>query len=244
METTSKRALIVDDEEAARSNLRRLLLSHPQIEIVGEAASAAEAISQFQRLKPDLIFLDVQMPKRDGFSILPELRPVPEIIFTTAYDFFAVKAFEVNAVDFLVKPIAPERLELALTRLGLPSNRKAKPFQREDYVFLFADQGLRVVLANRITHIEAAGNYSRVHVAEQGFTLIRQKMKEWVRLLPSLMFRRIDHSTLINLYAVCEILPLPHHHTLVTFSGSPGKVEFGRLASRRLRKAIASIAPP
>lgn len=238
----SRRVLIVDDEPGALADLRQLLANYAEIEIVAEAASVSEAIQQFRKSKPDLIFLDVQMPKRDGFSLLPHLRPLPDIIFTTAYDCFAVKAFEVNAVDYLVKPIASERLELALDRLNRPPNRKAKPFQRDDYVFLSADQELRVVLAKHITHIEGAGNYSKVHVADQEPTMVRQRMKEWERLLPPSMFRKITRSTLINLYAVREILSLPHHHTLVRFSGSNETMELSRLASRALRKAVATIA--
>ncbi|HRJ72707.1 MAG TPA: response regulator, partial [Terrimicrobiaceae bacterium] len=104
--------MIVEDEEDAREFLRSLLKAHPEVQIVGEAENVTEAIAKFKALKPDLIFLDVQMPKRDGFSLLPELRPAPDVIFATAFDTFAVKAFEVNAADFLLKPISADRLAL------------------------------------------------------------------------------------------------------------------------------------
>lgn len=123
-----RRALIVEDEEDAREFLRGLLKCHPEVEVVGEAENVTEAIAKFNTLKPDLVFLDVQMPKRDGFSLLPELRPAPDIIFATAFDTFAVKAFEVNAADFLLKPISADRLALALSRLDSRTPRKAKPF--------------------------------------------------------------------------------------------------------------------
>lgn len=238
-----RRALIVDDEDDARAKLRNLLALHPEVQIVGEADDVTEAIAQFQVHRPNLIFLDVQMPKRDGFSLLPELRPVPEIIFTTAYDVFAVKAFEVNAVDFLLKPIQSDRLALALARLALNAPRKAKPFAHDDRVFLYSDQGMRVVLATDITHIEAEQNYCRVHLANHEPMLVRRTMSEWKRLLPGNYFLRVDRSTLINLYAVEEISPLPNHHTTVSFVGGGSGIELARIPSRRLRKGVASISP-
>jgi two-component system LytT family response regulator len=235
------RALIVEDEDDAREFLRGQLKAHPEIEIVGEAENVAEAIVIFNALKPDLIFLDVQMPKRDGFSLLPELRPVPDIIFVTAYDAFAVKAFEVNAVDFLLKPISAERLALALARLDRRSPRKAKPFAHDDRVFLYSDLEVRVVLAADITHIQAEQNYCRVHMANHEPMLVRRTMAEWKRLLPEKYFLRVNRSTLINLYAVRDIVPLPNHHTTVSFVGG-GSVELSRIPSRRLRKGVAAIS--
>lgn len=241
--TPLRRALIVDDEDDARASLRQLLASHPEVEIVGEAGDVPEALRLFRSLNPNLIFLDVQMPKRDGFSLLPELQPLPDIIFTTAYDSFAVKAFEVNAVDYLMKPIHPERLELSLARLANASPRKAKPFAHNDRVFLYSDQEVRVVLAADITHIEAEQNYCRVHTANHAPMLVRRTMAEWKRLLPDKYFLRVNRSTLINLFAVEEILPLPNHHITVSFVGGNGTIELSRIPSRRLRKGVAAISP-
>src|SRR6478736_244228 len=112
------KALIVDDERLARNELRRLLAVHPDIEIVGEAEDVEDAMEKVAALKPGLIFLDVQMPGADGFSLLERLEPpLPAVIFTTAYDEFAVKAFEFNALDYLLKPVDPNRLVAALERL-------------------------------------------------------------------------------------------------------------------------------
>ncbi|HEV2987166.1 MAG TPA: response regulator, partial [Candidatus Angelobacter sp.] len=111
------RALIVDDERLARSELRRLLKDFPQIEIVGEARNADEAVTQIQELQPDLLFLDIQMPGDNGFQLLERLDHAPLVIFTTAYDKYALKAFDVNALDYLVKPIALERLGAAITKV-------------------------------------------------------------------------------------------------------------------------------
>src|SRR5580765_713842 len=110
------RALIIDDERLARNGLRRLLAAHPDVEIVGEAANADEALQAIRVLDPDLIFLDVEMPGRNGFELLQDLEDVPVTIFTTAYDQYAVRAFEASALDYLVKPISQERLEASLAR--------------------------------------------------------------------------------------------------------------------------------
>jgi len=238
-----RRALIVEDEEDAREFLRSLLKAHPEVEVVGEAENVTEAIAKFKALKPDLIFLDVQMPKRDGFSLLPELRPAPDIIFATAFDTFAVKAFEVNAADFLLKPISADRLALALSRLDRRTPRKAKPFAHDDRVFLYSDLEIRVVLASDITHIEAEENYCRVHMTNHDSMLVRRTMSEWKRLLPGKYFLRVNRSTLINLYAVKEIVPLPNHHTKVSFVDGSSTVELSRIPSRRLRKGVANILP-
>ncbi|WP_146012588.1 LytTR family DNA-binding domain-containing protein, partial [Janthinobacterium sp. AD80] len=110
--------LLVDDERLARAELRRLLAAHPQVEIVGEAASAAEAMSQIGRLRPDLLLLDVQMPGASGFDLLAALDDAPDVIFCTAFDQYALQAFEVSALDYLQKPVRAARLATALARAG------------------------------------------------------------------------------------------------------------------------------
>src|SRR6266853_1066550 len=111
------KALIVDDERLARLELRRLLTEHPEIEIAGEARGGEEALSMIPQLSPDLLFLDIQMPGMTGFELLEQLEDLPQVIFTTAYDEYAIKAFEVNALDYLLKPIVPARLTAALERV-------------------------------------------------------------------------------------------------------------------------------
>jgi two-component system LytT family response regulator len=236
-----RRALIIDDEAPARKGLRELLAARTDVEVVGEAASAIEAIAEFHRVRPDLIFLDVQMPRRDGFSILSELQPAPDIIFVTAYDCFAVKAFEVNAVDYLVKPIPPERLTLALARLAKPAKRKAKPFASDDHVILHSNREVRVVLATEITHIEAEHNYTHVHTVNRKPMLVRRRMSEWERLLPPEIFVRPDRSVIVNRRAVKELVPQPRDHARVAFFDQTAEVELGRGASRRLRRMLLEL---
>src|SRR3954462_5113268 len=119
-----QKAVIIDDERLARNELKKLLLDFPEIEVVGEAANAAEGLEKIENLSPDLIFLDIQMPGKTGFDMLTELDSAPHVIFTTAYDEYALKAFEVNALDYLMKPIEPKRLADALQKLQLAEEKE------------------------------------------------------------------------------------------------------------------------
>src|SRR5580704_712428 len=116
------RAIIIDDERLARNELKKLLAEFPEIEVIAEAANAVEGIEKIDELQPDLVFLDIQMPGKTGFDLLTELDSVPEIIFTTAYDEYALKAFEVNALDYLLKPIEPGRLADAIQKLHIQAD--------------------------------------------------------------------------------------------------------------------------
>src|SRR5690349_11796570 len=111
------KAIIIDDERLARNELRKLLQEFPEIEIIAEAANAAEGLERIENLSPDLVFLDIQMPGKTGFDLLAELDRAPNVIFTTAYDEYALKAFEVNALDYLLKPVEPKRLADAIQKL-------------------------------------------------------------------------------------------------------------------------------
>lgn len=124
------RALLVDDERLARVELRRLLKNHPEVEIAGEAQNADDAIQQIRRLQPDILFLDIQMPGRNGFQLLEELDEVPAVIFTTAHDEFALKAFEISALDYLVKPIIPARLAAAIAKVAVRAAPSSPSRQR------------------------------------------------------------------------------------------------------------------
>lgn len=131
------KAIIVDDEQLARFELRRLLRAHPEVEIVGEAKDGDEALQQIREFTPDVLFLDIQMPGMTGFDLLEKIDDdLPDVIFTTAYDQHATKAFEVNALDYLLKPIAPDRLKSALSRLGTkqPASRLSQVFVRDGSV--------------------------------------------------------------------------------------------------------------
>jgi two-component system LytT family response regulator len=241
------RALLVDDEPPARDLLRRLLAPHAErIAIVGEARSVVDATEKCAQLRPDLVFLDVQMPRDDGFALLPRLAPpLPAVIFVTAYDTFAVRAFEVNAVDYLLKPVAPERLARALQRVraqpdSQPSTLSSQLLAPTDTVFLRSDTTLRTAVVNAITHIEAEENYTRVHLADAPAVLIRRSMSEWEKLLPAELFVRVERSLLINRAAVRQLDRVSRDLAHAHLAGRTAPLILARRASQRLHAVLTS----
>lgn len=236
------RALLVDDEPPARELLRSLLSAHAdRVEIVGEARSVADAASLCDRLRPDLLFLDIRLPKEDGFALLPRLAaPLPEIIFVTAYDAFAVRAFEVNALDYLLKPVAPARLAIALARLGPRPPAPTAALSASDTVLLRSDQNLRAAPVATITHIEAEENYTRIHLSDAPPMLLRRTLAEWETLLPTRLFARIERSLLVNLGAVRAVDTRSRDEAFLHLAGrDPTKpIVLARRASLRLRQAL------
>jgi two-component system LytT family response regulator len=210
-------ALIVDDEELARHVVRELLACHPEIEILAECANGFEAVKAFAEHKPALLFLDVQMPKLTGFDVLELIGEDVCVIFTTAYDQYAMRAFEVHAVDYLLKPIGKERFEEALdhakSRLGgkMPSPQKLAESAREAQQFLeriVVKDGTRVILipAGKLDYVEAQDDY--VALACQGKKHLKQQtIASMEACLDPGCFVRIHRSYIVNLERVARIEP-------------------------------------
>ena len=188
------KAILVDDEPLARFELRRLLRAHPEIEIVGEAKDGEEALRVIRELRPDVLFLDIQMHGMTGFDLLEKIDDdLPEVIFTTAYDQHAIKAFEVNALDYLLKPIAPARLEAALSRLG------ARPAaSRLSQVFVRDGERCWIVRVPDIFLLESEGNYTRLCFASER-PLIRRSFNSIEQQLDPKMFFRANRRQILNL---------------------------------------------
>jgi two-component system LytT family response regulator len=200
------RALIVDDERLARVALRSLLEERGDVEVVGEADCVAAARLRLAELKPDVVFLDVQMPGGSGFELFGDgLRT--KVIFCTAYEQYAVRAFEVNALDYLVKPVSPEQVDRALQRLRLPAepNREDAPLGLDDLVALREAHALRFAPARDITFILAADDYSEVHLVTGEPALVDVTLRRWEARLPAADFVRIHRSTLVNLHHVARV---------------------------------------
>jgi two-component system, LytTR family, response regulator len=197
------RALVVDDEAPARANLRALLHRHPDIELVGEYDQGAAAAAAIRSSRPDLVFLDVQMPQCDGFDVLEMLgaRLPPAIIFVTAYDRHALKAFEVGALDYLLKPYSNDRFEMALLRAREKLARESQPDGR--LVIKSAGQLLFLPVAE-IDWIGAADYYACLHVGTQEH-LMRRGLAEFELDLDPARFCRIHRSTIINLHRLQAI---------------------------------------
>lgn len=234
------RALIIDDEAPARSHLRELLAAHPQVEILGEAAGVGDAATLCHQLNPDLLFLDLQMPRGLGFDLLPLINPVPEVIFVTAYNEYAVRAFEVGAVDYLLKPIFADRLEIALARLehhGVARPTEAtKELTEESPIFLRTPKGLRAVLMNHVTHITADGNYTTLWLENGDSHLTDRTMHEWESIFPATRFVRLDRSLLVHTHHLLELHVLSRDAALLRINGRPEELKIGRAARSRLRQ--------
>ncbi|WP_395406778.1 LytR/AlgR family response regulator transcription factor [Pseudoduganella sp. UC29_106] len=202
------RVLIVDDERLARAELRRLLAAHPQVEIVGEAANAEEALHQVAALQPDLLLLDVQMPGGSGFDLLQALDAAPDVIFTTAFDQYALRAFEVNALDYLQKPIQAQRLANALSRAALRLGGLPAPSvtQRPQQLFIKDGERCWFVTLDRIRLFESEGNYTRVHFDGEQPLMLRSLNQLEQRLDP-LRFFRASRRQIVNLDYVAQLAP-------------------------------------
>jgi two-component system LytT family response regulator len=198
---TSLRVLLVDDERLARAELRRLLKMHPAVEIVGEAASAAEAMAQIALLAPDLLLLDVQMPGGSGFDLLAALDAAPEVIFCTAYDQYALQAFEVSALDYLLKPVQAHRLATALLRAG--ARVQAAPTAPGKIFIKDGERCWFVALAD-IALFESEGNYARVHFGSQQPLMPRSLNQLEERLDPA-QFLRANRRQIVNLAHVMQV---------------------------------------
>jgi two-component system, LytTR family, response regulator len=226
------RALIVDDERLARAELARLLAAHPEIEIAGEARNGEEALDLIAKLAPDLLFLDIQMPGMTGFELLDLLDDVPEVIFTTAYDQFAIRAFEVNALDYLLKPIAPNRLAAALARLRPRTERT-----RLEQVFVREGDRCWIVRLPDIFLLESEGNYTRLYFANER-PLIRRSLNALEEQLDPNLFFRAGRKEIINLKWIDKVDLAVGGGLEVTLRGGR-KVEMSRRQSLRLRDILS-----
>ena len=239
------KALLVDDERLARNELRRLLAVFPTIEIVGEAANAKQARELIATLQPGLLFLDVQMPGETGMELLESLEPpAPRVIFTTAYDEFAVKAFELNALDYLLKPVDPVRLQAAVEKLsakavaadggaGGPAARLAA----EDKVFVREGDRCWFVEVKTIRLLESEGNYTRVHFADAQPQLFRSLNAMEERLDPKYFFRA-NRRQIINLAWIDKLEPWFSGGLLVYLKGG-AKIELSRRQAQEFREKMS-----
>lgn len=239
------KTLIVDDTRLARQELKTLLASHPDIELVGEAEDLPDARDAVQRLQPDLLLLDIQLPSGTGFELLEQLDPLPLVVFTTAYDQYAVRAFESNALDYLIKPVAPERLAAALDRARsrkaqIPArgdDRNAAPLGADDTVFLRDGERCWFVALRDISHLMVEGNYVRVWFQGQRAMLARSLNSLEARLDPTLFFRA-NRNTLVNVRHIASIDPWVNDgYQIKLRDGS--EIEVSRRQARELRERLS-----
>jgi len=236
-------ALLIDDERLARSELRRLLSEFSDITIVGEAPNAKVARELIAELRPDLLFLDVQMPGETGMKLLETLEPpIPHVIFTTAYDEFAVKAFELNALDYLLKPVDPSRLASAIERLREKSSLEETPakttrLEATDKVFVREGDHCWFVEVNKIRLMESEGNYTRLHFDEVKPQLFRSLNAMEARL-DEKQFFRANRRQIINFAWIEKIEPWFSGGLLVELKGGE-KIELSRRQAQEFREKMS-----
>ena len=202
------RVVIIDDERLARKELRSLLADYSDLEIVGEAENVKTAVALIRSTEPDVIFLDIQMPGASGFQLLEQIEPSIKVIFVTAFDAYAIRAFEVNALDYLLKPINPVRLAAALARLANHLSTPAlmaRKLEYTDRLFLEIGGRAQFLKLDALAYIRAAGDYSEVITTEEKTVLVLKSLKEWEERLPEKYFVRIHRSTISNLEFVERI---------------------------------------
>jgi len=239
------KALIVDDERLARKELIKLLEDHPSIEIVGEAANADEALNMINELNPDLLFLDIQMPGKTGFQLLEELDAVPLVVFTTAYDEFALKAFEVSALDYVLKPIQAERLAETITKITEKERTRVaatrvegeKKLSLNDQVFVKDGERCWFVNLSNIRLFESDGNYIKVYF-DTNRPMIHKSLNALDEKLDERAFFRASRKHIINLSWVEGIEPWFNGGLMVKLKGGE-KVEVSRRQAAKFKDMMS-----
>ena len=231
------RALIVDDEAPARSELRYLLAAHPEVEIAGEAANAAEALALARDTQLDVVFLDVEMPGLSGVDAAPlvrERREPPAVVFVTAHDRYAVDAFAVEAFDYLVKPVDPERLARVVERLRERTSENALPVEKIPVV---SGGGTELLDFDQVHFVQADGDYSRVHTYDRAYLCTASLGELEERLGPR--FARIHRSHLVNLGKVAGVRrAAPDRFRLQLADAAKTELDVARRQSRQLRERL------
>jgi two-component system LytT family response regulator len=240
------RAIIIDDERLARAELRKLLQEFPEVEVVDEAANAEEGIEKIDSLQPDLIFLDIQMPGKTGFDMLAQLERSPQVIFTTAYDEFALKAFEVNALDYLLKPIEPKRLADAILKLQQSETKEIKPtgeftnnsvLGENDQVFVKDGERCWFVKLSEIRLFESVGNYAKVFFGPNK-PLILKSLNALEERLDEKFFFRANRKHIVNLRLIEKIEPYFNGGLLLELKGGE-KIEVSRRQTVKFKEMMS-----
>jgi two-component system, LytTR family, response regulator len=240
------KAIIIDDERLARTELRKLLQDFPEIEIVDEAANADEGLSKIENLNPDLIFLDIQMPGKTGFDMLNELDRAPQVIFTTAYDEFALKAFEVNALDYLLKPIEPKRLADAIHKLNASENNNYNApssdinrslLTEHDQVFVKDGERCWFVKLSDIRLFESVGNYAKVFFGNNK-PLILKSLNALEERLDEKVFFRANRKHIVNMRMIDKIEPYFNGGLLLELKGGE-KIEVSRRQTVKFKEMMS-----
>ncbi len=260
------KALLIDDERLARTELRRLLAGYPNITIIDEADNGNAAVDLIQRTQPDLVFLDIQMPGKNGFEVLQALGEArPQVIFTTAYDQYAIKAFEFAATDYLLKPVDPQRLKLAIEKLedqatpaarpdepannadndeeedyeapALPHPSRDKILGPDDHVFIKDGEKFFYLRLGQVRIFESIGNYVRLH-SDQGKPMILRSLNALEERLDPAHFFRANRKHMVNLQKVEQVEPYFSGGLLLKMAGGD-KIEVSRRQASKFKELLS-----
>ncbi len=240
------KAIIIDDERLARNELKKLLSEFPEVEVIGEAANAAEGIEKIENLMPDLIFLDIQMPGKTGFDMLTELDKAPHVIFTTAYDEFALKAFEVNALDYLMKPVEPKRIADALHKLQMAEEKELAAamagnhrgvLQENDQVFVKDGERCWFVKLSEVRLFESVGNYAKVYFGTNK-PLILKSLNALEDRLDDKVFFRANRKHIVNMRMIEKVEPYFNGGLLLDLKAGE-KIEVSRRQAVKFKEMMS-----
>ncbi|HLC84078.1 MAG TPA: LytTR family DNA-binding domain-containing protein [Bacteroidia bacterium] len=238
------KAIIIDDERLARQELKSLLASYPEIEVVGEASNVETAIDSIKQLKPDVIFLDIQMPGKNGFELLEEISGVPEVVFVTAYDEYAIRAFEVNALDYLLKPVQSNRLAETVKKIlnkehseKLETKEQTLPLNDNDQVFVKDGEKCWFVKLSDVRLFESEGNYVRIYF-DKNRPLILRSLNNLDERLNNRTFFRASRKHIINLKWVESIESWFNGGLMVKLRGGE-QVEISRRQAAKLKDMMS-----
>ena len=232
------KAIIIDDERLARREMRRLLAEFDEIAVAGEAENLAEAVELIEREKPHIVFLDIQLGGENGFDLLERTTRDFKLIFVTAFDAYAIRAFEVNALDYLLKPVNPERLAKAIERIGEESadeKNDLRAFEFADRIFLEFGNRSVFLKVSEISHINSSGDYSEIFTTDKRKFLLEKSLREWEARLPEKHFLRIHRQTIINLEEIEEIETWFNRSFQVRLKNFPAPLAVSRRYAVRLK---------
>jgi len=236
------RVAIVDDEALARRGMRRLLEKHQQIEIIGEAASAKLAVDMIRAERPDAVFLDIEMHGESGFDLLQELEHAPDVIFVTAHDRYAVKAYDFSVLDYLLKPVDPDRLAAAIVKLEKAQAARQALLKSQTPTLRFRT-GRRTVIQriDAVAAMRAEGDYTRVFLANDPAILVNQSLGKFEAQAPAPPFLRIHRSLIVNMDRIREIETIDRDTTHLRLEGCAEPFAVGRASAARIRKLYPGL---
>lgn len=240
MTPSPQRTLLIDDEASARDDLRRLLAAHPGIVVTGEAGRLADAQALLGRDDYDLVLMDIQLRGGNGFDLVPLVRPAARVVFVTAHDQYALRAFAVNALDYLLKPVEPPRLAEALRRAAAPPEPGTAALRADDVVQVKTGPGAaRFVRVADIVLVASQDNYSDVRLANGEHFLVRQTLAAWEERLPAAQFMRVHRQALVNLASIEGFTHADEETTLLRLAGvaEPARARHAHWVELRARLA-------